>query len=147
MLDNTNQHDQEQIISIARNVSNQIRDSCNGFATSAKKDPGFCDRSIADFVVNPQHYFSEEKQSDQIKKVLTETWKLDSVDDGLSSLWQTQRFKPVGADLTGLIFYNTNLEGVDLTEASMDGVVFTGNCKVDKALLPKALPPPQCINK
>lgn len=147
LLGYSNQRNQEQIISIARNVSNQIRESCNDFAISARKDSGFCDRSIGDFVINPQRYFSEEKQSDQIKKVLTETWKLDSVDGGQSALWQNQRFKPAAADLSGLIFYNTNLEGIDLTATSMDGVVFTGNCKVDMASLPKTLPPPQCIKK
>lgn len=146
LLKNADQQNQGQIISIARNVSDQIRETCDGFAASEKKDSGFCDRSLANFVINPQSYFSEATQSDQIKKVLTETWKLDTVDGGLSSLWRVRGFKPGNADLSGIIFYNNDLQGVDLRQATLDGVLFVGTCKVDGSLLPRGLPPPQCTS-
>jgi len=147
LLSDTNAQNQGQIISIAKSISDQIKDMCNDYAVEKKKDDGFCDRTIGDFVINPQNYFSEETQSDQIKQVLTETWKLDSADGGLSTLWQERKFKPGTAELSGIIFYNNNLQGVDLTQTSLDGAVFIGTCTVDPTLLPKGLPAPQCTPK
>jgi len=140
LLTDTNEQNQVRIIAIAKSVSDQIRELCHDYAVENKKGNGFCDRTIGDFMINPQNYFSEEKESDQIKKVLIETWKLDSADHGLSTLWRERKFKPGTAELSGIIFYNTDLQGVDLRQASMDDVVFVGTCKVDPPLIPKDLP-------
>jgi Tfp pilus assembly protein PilV len=147
LVRNADERNQGEIISIAKDVSDQIRDICNGYAVEKKKDDGFCDQTIGDFVINPQNYFSEDTESDQIKKVLTESWKLDSANSGLSTLWQDRQYKPGTAELSGIIFYNSNLHGVDLTQTSLDGAVFIGTCTVDPSLLPKGLPAPQCTPK
>jgi len=150
LLGNTSPQNQGQIITVAKGVSDDIRDLCNDFAIEEKKGPDFCDQHLADFLINPQGYYDEDTQSEQIKKVLTETWKLDSADGGLSTLWQKRTlwrkpiFKPDSADLSGIIFYNNNLKGVDLRQATVDGVLFVGTCQVDSSLLPQGAPTPQC---
>ena len=47
LLGNTSQQNQGQIITIAKGVSDQIRDLCHDFAIEENEDKGFCDQHLA----------------------------------------------------------------------------------------------------
>jgi hypothetical protein len=144
LVQKTNQTNQEAIITVANSLSNQLRNLYETAKRQKKDDPKRVD-TLENFVLNPDQFFSDERQSDLLKETDETTWKLDSAIGGLNSIWRggnaTPPMKPdQNTDLSGIIFYNASsrdFRGIDFTPAAMSDAYFLGPCEVDPGKLPK----------
>jgi hypothetical protein len=141
MAKTSDQTNLTEILGIARQVSNDVRDAHDTAVRHHVKSP-LADTSLAAFLSDPASFYDENDavEHDELVKTLTEMWKLESVSRGLSQLWQGVHGYPhlsVGsADLTNILFLNNDFSGVDFKKASMNEGGFYGSCLVDKDLLP-----------
>jgi Pentapeptide repeats (8 copies) len=152
LLGKTNQKNQADIITIATSISNRLMDLHSTALLYLKEKPEPKDKSLENFVLNPDQFFSDSSQSSYLLRTQTEAWKLDSVIGGLSTIWRGGNgngpiLVPDGADLSGIIFLNHNFQGVDFTHASLANAYFIGDCTVDANSLPKDARPPECAQK
>lgn len=148
LLKDTDNSSQLDIIAIARNESNRLRDI---YAHSVMHEKKTADNSdLERFVLNPEDFLTEDSQENDLRQALDDTWKLDSTIHGLSTLWNhsggsgTDKIEPAEADLSGIIFLNNHFDGVDFSRASMDDTHFVGNCSVDQAKFPQNAPSRHC---
>jgi hypothetical protein len=147
LVQSTNQTNQQVIIAIASNLSNKIRTLHETALKQLKDNPNPADKSLENFVLNPDKFFSDDEQSDYLAQTYESTWKLDSAIGGLNSIWHgNKNTRPVNLDedidLSGVIFYNAkprDFREVDFTHASMNDVYFLGRCTFDPQKLPKGV--------
>ena len=140
LLEKTDQNNQNDILSIARSISNDLRELHQN-ATRANGCRLVNDCSLSMFVMQPEQFLDSETQANELRQALTDAWKLESVCSGLSSIWGTKgsrtSVEPKKSDLSGIIFLNNDYSGVDFREASMQDTEFIGKCSVDKDKLPR----------
>jgi hypothetical protein len=139
LLGQTNEGNQGDLLNVARSVSNHVRDLHRAAMVARPGRSVPKDGSLQHFVISPEDFFVEGKETDQLKEALLELWKLDSVSSGLSSLWlggqKARVAKPQGADLAGILFLGHDFRGLDFRSDDLTGTVFLG-AMVDPALLP-----------
>jgi hypothetical protein len=139
---------QNDIITVANNIANELRSQYAATQKILKDDPRLKSMTLEDFVMNPDSYIDDATQSEELDKVLVATWELDSVTHGLSSLWghSGKSFAvPKNADFSGLIFMNNDFSGIDFSGTSMKDAYFIGSCKVDANRLPSDARAPECV--
>lgn len=147
LLKDTDKTCQSDILVVARNESNRLRDLYHATVPlvdgKPTDDPS---KSFENFVLHPDAFFTEDSQQDKLNQALVDAWKLDSVTAGLSSLWNPKnpRLSPGNADLSGIVFLNNDFSGVDFSQASMDDVEFFGSCSVERAKFPTKEPHHNC---
>jgi len=142
--DSTGQND---IIVIARTESNHLRDLYEIARKQRKGAARSPTASLEDFVLHPEAYFTEDDQQDNLRRALVDTWKLDTVTNGLSKMWKpgnTNDLSPGEADLAGIIFLNRGFDGVDFSHATMDDVYFVGSCSTANANFGATKPAVDC---
>ncbi|MGC2621342.1 MAG: hypothetical protein WA414_20020 [Acidobacteriaceae bacterium] len=145
LLADTTQNNQRDVISIASNLSNQVRNLYSATQKQAAVGPTFNNITLEGFVLDPDQFIDDETQSGILDQALTETWELDTVIQGLSRLWLPSGHKrlavPKDADLAGIVFLNGNFNGVDFSGADMYDSYFIGRCHVENARFPAHSPP------
>ena len=145
--DNKNQND---LVNVARSITNNLADLQEASRHLDPAHPQPADASFENFIQNPDQFFDPATHSDFIKRAQTEAWKLESVSNGLSSLWTSSRLsshiQPRGQDLSGIVFLGNNFKGVDFRAASLDHSEFVGSCTVDPSLVPRDVPV-KCTSK
>jgi hypothetical protein len=144
LVQKTNQANQHAIITVASNLSNQLRTLYDNAKRQLKPNQKKVDTSLENFVFHPEQFFSDEEHSKSLKETNEVAWKLDSAIGGLNAIWHGSKTTPPlkpddNTDLSGIIFYNASprdFRGIDFTPASMTDAYFLGVCQVDASKLP-----------
>lgn len=146
LLADTTKDNQRDVILIASNLSNQVRNLYSlAQEQPAGDDAALQNMTLEEFVLDPSQFLADDTQSEALDKALTEIWELDTAIHGLSSLWLPSGGKrlavPKDTDLAGIIFLNGNFDGVDFSGAVMYDTYFIGHCHVETAKFPVRSPP------
>jgi hypothetical protein len=139
LLPGTTQANLHYIVTIDSVLSDRLKELYSRAISSPKKMlPG--DQSLGHFIQEPEAFFDEFKDVDQLAATKSTAWALDSVSSGLNDLWTGSsglpHLTPEKQILDDCIFLNSSFPGVDFrTSWSMKNVEFLGDCTVDRSLL------------
>ncbi len=132
LVKDTTQQNDWDLIALARALTSRLkakRDSC---IAARAKDRTLADPSLGHFLDAPQDFCDDQSDLDKID---ADMQKLDSVSEGLITLWRnpTRKMKPGGEDLEAIAFLNGNYDGLDFRRASLSGSGFYGQCSLEDA--------------
>lgn len=148
LIEHTEADDQDEVISIARNLSLRLMKLHDSALQGLQSDSGLADKSLANYVAHPERFYPEGARTPQLQEAEQAAWELDSVSAGLSTLWHGTKtiraIRPGSVDLSGVIFLNHDYKGIDFTRTSMDETYFFGDCSVDLERLPPVRQVAQC---
>lgn len=146
LIPETTQDSLNQIVTIDSLITTQLRELYSAAIGNHQNEHLPKDMSFRNFIEHPAAFFDESTQSTDLNDVLTKTWELDSVTDGLRALWlgdyADHHLTPDKQSLGDTVFLNGDFTGVDFRHtASMGDVQFYGDCKVDSSKLPVNVKP------
>jgi hypothetical protein len=145
LLSDTDQKNQSDVITVAFNISSELRSLYSTASKQLKGDSRSNGLTLQTFVLDPTSYLDDDVNTKEVIAAAdTASWELDTVSKGLSSLWLNGKgpAAPQAAALDHIIFMNADFSGVDFSGASMDDAYFVGSCRVENAAWPKGKPSP-----